>query len=192
MKKKITALLLMLCLLLGGCSLPEPPETAADGTPWSDEWTTLGAVLGVENVEGWKQQRNEDVLAAEGMYFASWIWGEAERNAEGESVYPAQVFLVLSECETEQEAEALAAQWQELVEENYAAEPAHTLECATGSFTMIPYSCPEDSDTFSHGMSAIGMVGDRAVNLEISCMEGVSVDPEQTLTAFLNGFHFAD
>lgn len=186
MKKKITALLLILCILLTGCSLPEAPDVAADGTPWSDEWTTVGAVLGVENIEGWKNQRNEDLLADEGMYFASWVIGEAK-----EGVYPAQVFLVLSECETTQDAEALIGEWTALVNENYTAEAPYILDHKLGEFALIPYTCGGDS-TFARGMSCLGIVGNRAVNLEVSCMEDVELDPEGTITAFLNGFHFAD
>lgn len=186
MKKRIFALCLILTLLLTGCSLPEPPETAADGTPWSDDWTTLGAVLGVEPVEGWRMLRNEDALAAEGMYFASWVMGEAE-----DGVYPAQVFLVLSDCETAADTEPLTAEWIALVSENYTAEAPHTLEHKLGTFTLIPYRCDDDS-TFARGMSCVGVVGNRAVNLEVSCMADVELDLEGTIIEYLNGFHFAD
>ena len=191
MKKRIFALCLIVSLLLAGCSLPEPPDTAADGTPWSDDWTTLGAVLGVENVDGWRLLRNEDVLAAEGMYFASWVMGESALNAEGESVYPAQVFLVLSECETAADTERLITEWLALVSENYTAEAPQTLDHKLGSFTLIPYRC-DDNSTFARGISCVGVVGNRAVNLEVSCMEDVELDPEGTIIEYLNGFHFAD
>lgn len=186
MKKRITALLLLICVLLSGCGLPEAPEVAADGTPWSDEWITIGAVLGVENVEGWKNIRNEDLLADGGMYFASWVTGESK-----EGVYPAQVFLVLSECESADDAGALVAEWTALVGENYTAETPEILEHRLGTFTLIPYTCGADG-TFDRGVSCVGVVGGRAVNLEISCMEDVELALNATVTEFLNGFHFAD
>lgn len=186
MKKRIFALLLTLCLMLCGCGVPEAPDTAADGTPWSDEWTTIGAILGVEPIDGWRNTRNEDLLADEGMYFATWVTGEAK-----DSVYPAQTFLVLSQCEDTGAAEALIAQWTDLVNENYTAEAPRKLDHKLGSFTLIPYTCGEGS-TFARGMTCVGLVGNRAVNLEISCMENVELDLEGAVTAFLNGFHFAD
>lgn len=186
MNKRITALLVLLCLLLGGCGLPQAPEVAADGTPWSDEWVTIGAVLGVENVEGWKNTRNEDLLADEGMYFASWVTGESS-----EGLYPAQVFLVLSQCESADDANALVAEWTALVGENYTAEAPENLEHRLGSFTLIPYTCGDDS-TFDRGVSCVGVVGNRAVNLEISSMDDVKLDLTAAVTEFLNGFHFAD
>lgn len=192
MKKRLLALCLIAALLLTGCSLPQPPQTAADGTPWSDDWTTIGAVLGVENVDGWRLLRNEDALAAEGMYFASWVMGEPSLNAEGESSYPAQVFLVLSECEDPRAAEGLVAEWATLAEQSYDTAEASPLDHPLGAFTLTPYDFPADSDTFRHGMSCLGVVGSRAVNLELSFRDEISLDPEQTLTAFLNGFHFAD
>lgn len=186
MKKRIIALCLLLTMLLTGCSLPEAPGVAADGTPWSDEWVTIGAVLGVEHVEGWKNLRNEDLLADTGMYFASWVTGEASNG-----VYPAQVFLVLSECESPEAARTAAEEWQTLARESYQCGESTVLEHPLGSFTLIPYTCGADS-TFDRGVSCLGVVGDRAVNLEVSCMEGMALDLEQTIAAFLNGFHFAD
>lgn len=186
MKKRLCILFLAAALLLTGCALPEAPAVAADGTPWSGEWTTIGAVLGVENVDGWKNIRNEDLLADTGMYFASWVTGESS-----EGVYPAQVFLVLSQCETSSDAEELVGEWTKLAGENYNTEAPGALEHRLGTFSLIPYTCGDDS-TFDRGISCVGIVGKRAVNLEVSCMEDVELDLQGTVTEFLNGFHFAD
>lgn len=185
MKMRLLALFLTAALLTG-CALPEAPEVAADGTPWSDEWITIGAVLGVENIDGWKNIRNEDLLADTGMYFASWVTGESS-----EGVYPAQVFLVLSQCETAADAEELLGEWTKLAGENYNTEAPEILEHKLGTFTLIPYTCGADS-TFDRGVSCVGIVGTRAVNLEVSCMADVELDLQATVTEFLNGFHFAD
>ncbi len=191
MKKRLLALGLILTMLLSGCALPEPPETAADGTPWSDDWINLGAVLGVEPLEGWSLQRNEDALAAEGMYFASWTWGQPEKDDAGTLRHPAQLFLVLSECESPADAEALVQEWTGMARETYVTGEADTLETALGSFTALPYRAADPEASFDLGISCLGIIGSRAVNLEISCRDGVDLDLEQTLTAFLSGFHFA-
>ena len=61
MKKTAIACALMLCLLLSACSA-NPPEKTADGADWGADWTTVSAFLGVEPMDGWTVQRNEDML----------------------------------------------------------------------------------------------------------------------------------
>lgn len=192
MNKKLLALGLILVMLLGGCGVPEHPDVAADGTPWGSDWIDVGAVLGIEPQAGWTLQRNEDLLADTGMYFVSWTWGDPIRTAEGETSYPAQVFLVLSGCETAEDAAALTRDWLELVRENYDAQESDTLEHRLGSFTLTRYQFREADASFDLGLSCLGAVGNRSVNLEISCLADTGLDLEQTITAFLNGFHFAD
>lgn len=191
--KRMLCVLLTLALLLCGCaSYPTPPDVAADGTPWGTEWTNFGAVMGIAPVEEWTEQRNEDVLAAEGMYFASWTWGEGELNAEGEKVYPAQVFLVISQCESTAEAEEYVQDWLDMARDTYIAEEPHLLDHTHGTFTMLPYRVDGGADSFTRGMAAYGIHNDLAINLEFTCREDVSLDPEFTLTAFLDSIHFAE
>lgn len=187
MKKRIISAFLICCLLLGGCSMPQVPDTAADGTPWGTDWTNVGVILGVEPMDGWEPQRSEDLLADVGMYFASWTHGEGETDAEGNKSYPAQVFLVLSGSDPEK----LVAEWQAIAGESYLTEPARTLEHELGSFTLIPYRFAEEDASFDSGLSCLGIVDGYAVNLEFSCRDGLDLDPEQIITAFLDRFHFA-
>lgn len=191
MKRKLLALGLILTLLLGGCAIAEHPDTAADGTPWGKDWINVGAVLGIEPQADWTLQRNEDLLADTGMYFVSWTWGDPIRTAEGETSYPAQVFLVLSGCETAADALALTGDWAALVEENYDTGEGKELELPLGRFTLTPYQFKEDG-SFDVGLSCLGVVGTRSVNLEISSLADTGLELEQIITAFLNGFHFAD
>lgn len=191
MKKRLFALALSFALLLTGCATPTPPETDVNGTPWSEEWLTLGTVLGVEEIPDWNRQRNEDVLAAEGMYFASWTWGEAFLTEAGETAYPAQVFLVVSQCDSGAAAEKTAQEWQTLAQQTYQAESTFALHHSSGDFTLLPYRVTGENASFTRGMAAYGVRGNLAINLEFSCQEDVSLDPELTLTAFLDRFHFA-
>lgn len=187
MKKRIFCIVLSLCLVLCGCSMPETPDKAADGTPWGDDWTDVGVILGVEPVEGWTEQRSEDLLADVGMYFASWTWGQGEMDTEGNKSYPAQVFLVLSGSEPE----TLVSQWQTIAEQTYVTEPARTLEHRLGTFTLIPYRFAQEDASFDSGLSCLGIVNGYAVNLEFSCLDSAQLDPEQIIIAFLDRFHFA-
>ena len=51
-----------LCLALAGCAAAPAPETAADGTNWSEDWVTVGGVLGVDTPEGMEPQENNEAL----------------------------------------------------------------------------------------------------------------------------------
>ncbi|MBQ8238521.1 MAG: hypothetical protein IJZ39_10290 [Oscillospiraceae bacterium] len=188
MKKRTIIICLIFSLLLGGCAPQAMPETAADGTPWGADWTNLGTVAGVEPLDGWTAQRNEDVLAAEGMYFAAWSCGTPAENDDGETVYPAQIFLLLQECDSPQAADDCLNAWQALAQENYIAEAP----VPAGSFTLLPYRFPDDSGHFSAGISAFGIHGNYAVNAEISCAEDFPLDLQETLTDFLNNIHYAN
>lgn len=187
MKKRIISILAIICLLLTGCAAPSLPEVAADGTPWGEDWTNVGVILGVEPVEEWTEQRSEDLLADVGMYFASWTWGEGEMDTEGNKSYPAQVFLLLSGSDPEK----LVAEWQTIAEETYLTQPARTMEHELGAFTLIPYRFADEDASFDNGMICLGIVDGYAFNLEFSCRDDVSLDPEWVLTAFLDRFHFA-
>lgn len=188
MKKKSIVICLILCLLMGGCASQTMPETAADGTPWGADWTNLGTVAGVEPLDGWTAQRNEDVLAAEGMYFAAWYWGEPSQNSDGETVYPAQIFLVLQECESSDAAQARLNDWQTLAQENYIAEDSLTAD----GFTLLPYRFPDDTGNFAKGICALGIHGNYAINAELSCRDDFPLDLQETLTTFLNNIHYAN
>lgn len=190
--KKTVILCLILCLLLSGCASPALPETASDGTPWAEDWVNLGAVLGVEPMEGWAAQRNEDVLAAEGMYFAAWSYGDSTKNDDGQTVYPAQIFLVISECEADTAVSACLADWEALVQERYRAGESFEASCSSGDFCMTPYFFPEDSGNFTRGMIALGSHGNYAINAELSCRNDFSGDPGEVLTAFLENIHYAN
>lgn len=190
--KKTAILCLILCLLLSGCASSALPETASDGTPWAKDWVNLGAILGVEPMDGWTSQRNEDVLAAEGMYFAAWSYGDPSQNDSGETVYPAQIFLVISEQESDAEVSACLADWEALVQDRYTAGEAFEASCNSGDFDMIPYLFPEDSGNFTSGMIALGSHGNYAINAELSCRDDFTGDPGEVLTAFLKNIHYAN
>ena len=71
-------LLIMICAALmcfSGCAAGMPAE-AVDGTPWSEDWITLGQTLGVEEPGHGLTLR--DNKAARQMYYASWSIGEAQ------------------------------------------------------------------------------------------------------------------
>lgn len=190
MRKTAIACILLLCLTLSACGA-EAPEKTAGGEAWGRDWTTIGAFLGVEPMDGWTVQRNEDVLAAEGTFYASWATGEAKsdtgENGGEITTYEAQIHLVVMELDTPEDAAQTAAQWQSLARERYP----DLEESNDGSFQITTYSFPNGSGPDSKGASATGTRGSRAIRVDVVTRESFPQGPLDVLTEFLNHCHYA-
>lgn len=196
MKKTICVLLAVaLCLSAAGCASPAAPEAAADGDPWDESWVTVGGVVGVDTPEGIDPRENNEALAANGMYYATWSIGEGEpyTNADGEdaTLYDAQVYLLLAGHKSEQAAESTLSQWMELARRQYtvsqAAEESHNGQ----DFTVITYSLDSETNPYARGVSAFGIYRDYAISVELTCREDFDGDPAQQLARFLDACHYA-
>lgn len=190
MKKAAIVCILILCLTLSACGA-KVPEKTADGEAWGGDWTTIGAFLGVEPMEGWTVQRNEDVLAAEGTFYTSWTRGEAisytSENGDEVTTYDAQIHLVVMELDTPEDAEQTAAQWQSLARERYS----NMEESTDGSFQITTYSFPAGSGPASNGASATGIRGSRAIRVDVAVLAGFPEEAMDVLTDFLEHCHYA-
>ncbi len=115
-----------LCLGLAGCGAPPAPERAADGLDWDADWVTVGGVVGVDTPEGITPRENNEALAADGMYYATWSIGEGEpyTNEDGDeaTLYGAQIYLLLGGYKSEEEARDTLSQWQEMAKAQYAVD----------------------------------------------------------------------
>lgn len=190
MKKAAIVCILILCLTLSACGA-KVPEKTADGEAWGGDWTTIGAFLGVEPMEGWTVQRNEDVLAAEGTFYTSWTRGEAisytSENGDEVTTYDAQIHLVVMELDTPEDAEQTAAQWQSLARERYPDME----ESTDGSFQITTYSFPAGSGPASNGASATGIRGSRAIRVDVAVLADFPEEAMDVLTDFLEHCHYA-
>lgn len=190
MKKAAIVCILILCLTLSACGA-KVPEKTADGEAWGGDWTTIGAFLGVEPMEGWTVQRNEDVLAAEGTFYASWTKGQAlsytNENDDRITTYDAQIHLVVMELDTPEDAEQTAAQWQSLARERYP----DMKESTDGSFQITTYSFPAGSGPASNGASATGIRGSRAIRVDVAVLADFPEEAMDVLTDFLEHCHYA-
>lgn len=190
MKKAAIVCILILCLTLSACGA-KVPEKTADGEAWGGDWTTIGAFLGVEPMEGWTVQRNEDVLAAEGTFYTSWTRGEAisytSENGDEVTTYDAQIHLVVMELDTPEDAEQTATQWQSLARERYP----DMKESTDGSFQITTYSFLAGSGPASNGASATGIRGSRAIRVDVAVLADFPEEAMDVLTDFLEHCHYA-
>lgn len=194
MKKTAILCTLMLCLMLSACG-GKLPEKTIDGGAWDKGWTTIGSALGVEPMDGWTVQRNEDVLAAEGTFYASWTKGQAisytNENGDKVTTYDTQIHLVVMELETAADAEQTAAQWQSLAKERYPDMEESNGEYAGQSFQIATFSFPQGSGPASKGVSATGIRGNLAIQVDVVTLEDFSQEPLEVLADFLEHCHYA-
>ena len=195
MKKLRRGVLCLLCLLcLTACGAPEP-ETAADGTAWSEDWVTVGNVLGVETPENLTPRENSDALSAKGMYYATWSLGEAEtivnENGDEAQIYDAQIYLLLAGYDDTGKAEETAAEWQDMASAQYAVETSGKETHNGQDFTVIEYTYTSETNPYTRGASAFGVYGNYAISAELSCRENFDGNALEILANFLDHCHYA-
>ena len=190
--KRLALLLLAAALCLTGCVQP-PPARAADGAAWSGDWVNIGNVVGVDTPEGLDLRENQDVLAQQGMYYATWSAGEPEPfvNADGDDavLYDAQVYLLLAGYGEAEKAQDRCGELLELAASRYAVEDEGEAVCNGQAFTVLSYAYRSEENPYERGASAFGVYRNYAVSVEASCRgEG---DPLELLEAFLERCHYA-
>lgn len=193
---------MLLCLLaaalglgLAGCGRLPDPERAADGLDWGEDWVTVGGVVGVDAPEGMTARENNDALAANGMYYATWSMGEGEpfTNADGEeaTLYDAQVYLLLGGYKSEEEAQSALAEWRGMAEEQYAVRGAADEAHNGQDFHIITYAFDSGENPYARGASAFGTYRNFAVNVDFACQAGFEGDEARLLADFLDHCHYA-
>lgn len=195
--KKRMALLMAGALFLGlaGCGAVLPPEQAADGLDWDESWVTVGGLVGVDTPEGMDARENNEALAANGMYYATWSMGEGEpyTNADGEDaqLYDAQVYLLLAGYKSGEEAGDTLEQWKGMAESQYAVGQAAQESHNGQDYTVITYTFDSEGNPYARGASAYGVYRNFAVSVELACREGFDGDAPQLLALFLDNCHYA-
>lgn len=194
--KRSTALWLgaLLCVCLAGCAQPAP-EKAADGAAWSEDWVTVGNVIGVDTPGGLELQENNDTLAQKGMYYAAWsISGETPFvNADGDdaTVYDAQICLLLAGHDSAEKAQAQAAELLDMARSMYTVEDTAEAVYNGQSFTVITHTYRSETNPYQRGASAFGVYRNYAVNVEISCREEFTGGVQEILADFLEHCHYS-
>ena len=193
MKTKILLLAVLMILILSGCSLPPPADS--QGTAWSEDWVTVGNVIGVDTPEGLTPRENIDTLAVSEIYYATWSIGEEESFKTAEdtdsTVYDAQIYLLIQGRETVETAESDVSAWLALAEERYAIENRSTGSYGGQAFTILTYNYTGEDNPYARGAAAYGLYGNFAVSVEVSCREAFEGDAAEILTDFLEHCHYA-
>ena len=183
--------LALAAVLCTGCGvkdedLKSDPLVNADGT------APVGKTLvAPAPPEGFTLLDNKDILAANGLYYASWVNGEPQpyENSEGKTVnlYDAQLTLVVQENKTEEKAASAVSGWQELAQQNYDISDTQTLTAAGQEYTVIQFTYQDESNPYATGVAAFAQRGTSAIEWELSCQESYTGDALAVLTEFLNG-----
>ena len=193
--KRFTVCLLTLCLLLSGCA-KSVPERAADGTAWSENWTTLGGVLGVEEPGHDLELRdNNEALSVTDMYLASWTIGEGAPyvNEDGDEVtlYPARLDVLVYGRRDADAARQALEDWTARQAETYDVTASQKQTCGGQDYTVSAYTCKSENNPYSRGISAFGVYNDYAISAELNCLDSFTEDEAAILTDFLNICHYA-
>lgn len=190
MKKLRFFLLLCISLSLTGCAPNiSPAEQQPDGA------VHMGKVLRVEPPAQLTLSESNDALAAEGLYYATWVDGDSVpyENSDNETIelYDAQLYLLAGEAPDSQTAQSDCDAWLAAARENYEVYAEDTIICNGQSYTLISYNCTGDTTPYNRGISVFGVHDTVAVCIELTCLEHYSKELEPILTEFLNGCHYS-
>lgn len=192
--KRFIAWVAIFCLMLCGCS--KAPGVAADGSPWSEEWTTLGNTLGVEEQgNGLTLRDNNEALSVNDMYLATWTVGEPVPylNEDGDQVdlYPARLDVLVYGRKNGEAAQETLDGWTDRQSQTYEVKDTRRQSLGGQEYLISVYDCKSETNPYSRGVSAFTVYGKYAVSMELNCQQDFSSDESTILTDFLDGCHYA-
>lgn len=196
--KKYTCLrlllpILFLCLLLTGCmpDLTSPRNTEYD----SNSQICIGGITIDAPQNGLELYDNKDILASDGMYYVTWTMGEHESYTNSEhktaDLYDTQLYLLVRDCEQEENALSELAGWQELLRKTYTVSDTEELTVNGQTYTSMMYPC--DGDPYAAGMAAFTVYDGMAVSIELYYKTSPDSETElkELLTDFLSFIHYS-
>ena len=192
--KRTISLALLAILLLTGCAAQTGPTNEELG--WDDDWVRVGALLGVEPLDGFALSENIDAMGIYGLYYATWTEGEARNytNADGEEsrLFDAQIYVLLQQNKNADEARASLKDWISREREVYEAGEPLTETYAGQEFDLFPLLRSGEDNPYTHGAAAFAVRDGWAISVELLCQDSFEGDAQTCLTEFLSGFHYND
>ena len=192
--KRAVSLALLAVLLLTGCAAQTGPTNEELG--WDKDWVRVGALLGVEPMDGFTLRENIDAMGIYGLYYATWTAGEARdyTNADGDKaqIYDAQIYVLLQNSKNADEARSALDEWIDLERENYEAGETLTETYAGQEFDLFPLLQAGKDNPYTHGAAAFAARDGWAISVELLCQDSFEGDAQTCLTQFLSGFHYND
>lgn len=190
MMKKIKMIsVLCMLLLLCGCG-----SSTAGAQPPENGQVSIGNHILIDPPEQLTLFETNDVLAADGLYYATWTGGASVpyTNSDGEAadLYDVQLYLLASESPNEDGAVENCNSWLLAAKDAYEISSEKTLLCNDISYTVLTYTCTGDTTPYDRGISAFAVQGTNAVCIELTCVETYDKELEPILTDFLDGCHF--
>lgn len=190
MKKRVFCLLLI-ALILSGCGNQQ--ERPAD---WAENWTVVCPVLAVEPLDGFTLHESNDALYLSGIYYATWITGDARShtNEEGEDadIFDGQIYVIVQEYKSMDSAKNGIAQWTTREKQTYETGEQVSVTCSGQEFSLLPLLSGSETNPYSHGVAAFAVWGNWAICVEFLGAQSYDADMTQILESFLSGFHFSE
>lgn len=192
--KRAISLALLAALLFTGCAAQTGPTNEELG--WDKDWVRVGALLGVEPMDGFTLSENKDVMGIYGLYYATWTAGEARgyTNADGDEaqIYDAQIYVLLQQNKSADEARAALEDWMALEKKSYQTGKTLTETCAGQKFDLLPLLQAGGDNPYTHGVAAFAARDDWSISVELLCQDSFEGDVQACLIGFLSGFHYSD
>lgn len=183
MKAKYISIILIIILLVSGCSLfreDRDPSTVKLGLHFSVDNTSESRTL----------LSNIDTLAASGLYYAAWGTGGKVpyENSDGDTVdlYDAQIYLLFGEYNDRDTAEENMQGWLDAGRTNYEVIREDEIQFCGQTCTKLTYRFSGEDSPYANGVSIFGVLDNNAVCIELTCRETFVGDPENTMDEFLN------
>lgn len=191
MKTRVLLWIFCIAFILTGCSsLSLSQEDLKDNT-WEDSgFIRVGKNLTVQNTdERLTLLNNIDALSADGLYYAAWTIGDSVpyENSDGDTVdlYDAQLYLLLGEFPTSEEAQDTMDKWLDAAKSNYEIVSEEEITCGGQSYILITYRFTSEDNPYDNGISAFGTINNNALCIELTCQKDFDMDLRDIMTHFL-------
>lgn len=196
-KYVICVLCVMFFSLAGYIYVSLPMDREQESTWDTSGYLELGRYLTVQRTDDrLTLLDSKDVLAANGLYYATWVIGNPEEyvNSEGETVdlYDVQLYLLLGEHKSGGEAVKDMAKWLDAAKTNYEILEEEEIICNGLPYNLLTYNCINEDNPYDRGISAFGVCDSTSVCIEMTCREGLEEDLKTILIPFLENCSYGN